>query len=201
MTPSLVIFDFDGTLVDTQEVINKLEWEIFLNHVLKMSLQDYTERFSGETALSIIRRLRKENNVIFSKKASLLAKDIDKAVLSEFSKRKITPIKEVKNLLKMLQVRKCVASNCSQLILRTLLSASSLAFYFNGHVFSADMVKRPKPYPDLFLFAIHSMDIKSSQGLIIEDSEVGIKAAVAAGMTAWVFFGQATSSQEWIVNC
>lgn len=189
MTPSLVMFDFDGTLVDTQEIVNKLEWKLFLNHGMKMSLSDFTDRFSGETVLSIVEHLKEENNLRLSKKSSHLAKEIDEAVLAKLFKRRIIPIKGVKKLLKMLPIKKCIASNCSLMTLRTLLSASALALYFNENVFGADMVEKSKPYPDVFVLAAKSMGVKPSQCLVIEDSEAGVKAAVAAEMTAWGFLG------------
>lgn len=88
-----------------------------------------------------------------------------------------------------LTCRKCVASNCSLRILRILLSVSTFGAYFNGNIFSADRVERPKPYPELFLYAVHSMEIPPDQCLVIEDSEVVIKAACAAEMRVWGFLG------------
>ena len=55
---------------------------------------------------------------------------------------------------------------------------------FGSRVFSADMVARGKPYPDIFLFAADKLGASPDECLVIEDSASGIKAAVAAGMTA-----------------
>ena len=55
---------------------------------------------------------------------------------------------------------------------------------FGDHVFSADMVARGKPHPDIFLFAAGKLGVSPDRCLVIEDSAGGIKAAVAAGMTA-----------------
>ena len=55
---------------------------------------------------------------------------------------------------------------------------------FDGRVFSADMVARGKPLPDIFLFAAGRLGASPDRCLVIEDSASGIKAAVAAGMTA-----------------
>jgi len=189
MKPGLVIFDFDGVLVDTQGIINKIEWEYLLQHGMQMTVDEFTKRFSGVKASTIVRTLRKENNIEPLKKAWQVAKEIDEAVLAGFSHQKIEPFKGVKDILQKLPFKKCIASNCSFRILRTLLLSSSLMAYFNGNVFSADMVGRPKPYPDLFLYAARSMGVAPDQCLVIEDSEAGIKAAVAAGMKAWGFLG------------
>src|SRR5204863_7536835 len=55
---------------------------------------------------------------------------------------------------------------------------------FGSHVFSADMVTRGKPHPDIFLYAANRLGVNPSECLVIEDSAGGIRAAVAAGMTA-----------------
>jgi beta-phosphoglucomutase-like phosphatase (HAD superfamily) len=55
---------------------------------------------------------------------------------------------------------------------------------FGSHVFSADMVARGKPHPDIFLFAASKLAVKADECLVIEDSAGEIRAAVAAGMTA-----------------
>jgi beta-phosphoglucomutase-like phosphatase (HAD superfamily) len=55
---------------------------------------------------------------------------------------------------------------------------------FGSQVFSADMVARGKPHPDIFLFAAGKLGVNPDECLVIEDSAGGIRAAVAAGMTA-----------------
>ena len=54
---------------------------------------------------------------------------------------------------------------------------------FGNHVFSADMVARGKPHPDIFLYAASKLGVSPNECLVIEDSAGGIRAAVAAGMT------------------
>jgi len=189
MKPGLVIFDFDGVLVDTQAAVNKIEWEFLSKYGAQITLEEYAERFSGITALSTIKMLRKEKKLELPKKVDLFAEEIDEAVCEKLSLSKINPMKGMKELLQIFPFPKCVASNCTLKNLRIFLSASTLASYFMGNVFSADMVKNPKPYPDLFLYAAQSMGVEPSQCLVIEDSEAGIKAAVSAGMEAWGFLG------------
>ncbi len=58
----LIIFDFDGVLVDTQQIVNKLEWQCLAQYGVTPSLENFTKRFSGETAQSIIERLKEEEH-------------------------------------------------------------------------------------------------------------------------------------------
>ena len=50
------------------------------------------------------------------------------------------------------------------------------------HVFSVDQVKRPKPAPDVFLFAASQMGFDPSDTIVVEDSVAGVLAARRAGM-------------------
>ncbi len=56
-------------------------------------------------------------------------------------------------------------------------------------VYTVSMVARPKPAPDLFLHAAAAMGVEPQHCLVIEDSDLGIAAAQAAGMMAWQFTG------------
>ena len=44
------------------------------------------------------------------------------------------------------------------------------------------MVQKPKPYPDIYLKVVNQNNLKKEETVIIEDSSVGIKAGVAAGL-------------------
>ena len=61
--------------------------------------------------------------------------------------------------------------------------------YFEPHIFSATQVARGKPAPDLFLFAANAMQVSPASCIVVEDSEPGVQAAVAAGMRAIGFTG------------
>ena len=72
--------------------------------------------------------------------------------------------------------------------MQTTLGRSGLARFFNGNLFSASEVARPKPFPDIYLHAAQSMGVDNSEKcLVIEDSPVGVSGAVAAEMTVFGF--------------
>ena len=56
-------------------------------------------------------------------------------------------------------------------------------------MYSADLVDRGKPAPDLFLHAAASMDVDPSACVVVEDSPNGVRAGVAAGMRVVGFAG------------
>jgi HAD superfamily hydrolase (TIGR01509 family) len=76
----------------------------------------------------------------------------------------------------------CVASQSPLPRVLLSLEVTGLAQYFGGRVFTASMVGRPKPAPDLFLYAAEQIGVDARSCVVIEDSPSGAAAAVAAGM-------------------
>ncbi len=60
---------------------------------------------------------------------------------------------------------------------------------FGERVFSAEQVARPKPYPDVYLFAAQTLGVEPERCLVVEDSVAGLNAARAAGMKTIAFVG------------
>lgn len=85
--------------------------------------------------------------------------------------------------------RYCVASSSDGERLSFTLATAGLADRFGGRAYSADMVARCKPAPDLFLHAAAAMGAEPSETLVIEDSVSGVRAGKAAGMSVWGYVG------------
>jgi HAD superfamily hydrolase (TIGR01509 family) len=81
----------------------------------------------------------------------------------------------------------CAASQSPLPRVLMSLELCELAQFFGTHVFTASMVPRPKPAPDLFLHAAHKLGVAPSECVVIEDSPSGVRAAVAAGMQVFGF--------------
>ena len=79
-------------------------------------------------------------------------------------------------------VQTCVASNGPLDKMRVTLGITDLWRRFEGRIFTADMVARPKPAPDLFRHAADTMGARPAHCLVIEDSPPGVRAGLAAGM-------------------
>ena len=76
----------------------------------------------------------------------------------------------------------CVASNGTPEEIEHRLQLTGLFTQFEGRLFSSYTVPRPKPFPDVFLHAASTMGYPPSECAVIEDSDPGIQAALAAGM-------------------
>jgi HAD superfamily hydrolase (TIGR01509 family) len=109
-------------------------------------------------------------------------------ILSAFE-HELEPIAGVPALLDALAVDRCVASSSHPERIRRSLELVGLLERMAPHLFSASMVSAGKPAPDLFLLAAARMAAEPARCLVVEDSEVGIRAAKAVGMTVFGFTG------------
>ena len=79
---------------------------------------------------------------------------------------------------------KAVASSSSTRWIRGHLEHLGLADAFGQHVYSGrEHVKRGKPAPDIYLHAADRLGVNIGRSVILEDSEVGAKGALASGAT------------------
>ena len=175
----LVIFDCDGVLIDSEPVANRVLAERLATVGLRMPVAQVMEKFVGRTRAGCL-----------DLAAELLGRELpvdfgaawDKALFAAL--RQVKAIEGVADLVRRLAVPYCVASNSSPERMRVSLEAAGLLRFFDGRLFSAVSVERPKPAPDLFLHAARSMNVSPASCVVIEDAVTGVQAALAAGMAA-----------------
>ncbi len=82
----------------------------------------------------------------------------------------------------------CVASSGSHERIRVGHRKTGLdAWFRDENVFSSEDVGRGKPAPDLFLHAAARMGVEPARCVVVEDSRLGVQAALAAGMDVYGF--------------
>jgi HAD superfamily hydrolase (TIGR01549 family) len=178
---SALIFDFDGVIADSEALANTVlaEFVTALGH--PTSLEDSLQRYTGSRWNDVIAQIEA---AVGRPVPAGFSDDLKSATLDRFR----SDLKEVSGAGKFIEtfshVPRCIASSSSIDRLRLCLEVLNLTETFGGNVFSADMVSRGKPHPDIFLLAADRLGVKPGSCLVIEDSTSGIKAAVAAGMTA-----------------
>jgi HAD superfamily hydrolase (TIGR01549 family) len=176
-----LIFDFDGVIADSEALANTVlaEFVTALGH--PTSLEDSLQRYTGSRWNDVIAQIEA---AVGKPVPAGFSDDLKSATLDRFR----ADLKEVSGAGKFIEtfshVPRCIASSSSIDRLRLCLQVLNLTETFGGNVFSADMVSRGKPHPDIFLLAADRLGVKPGSCLVIEDSTSGIKAAVAAGMTA-----------------
>lgn len=185
MAPELVIFDCDGVLVDSEGLsVSALLGMIKLAGGT-MDEDTAYEHFLGKSMKSVREILGRDFGL-----------DITDTQLTEMRvelmrrfREELKPVAGVSEMLPKLSVPRCVASSGTLDRIRYALDVTGLLGLLEPHLFSAAMVARGKPAPDLFLHAATAMGAEPQNCLVIEDSPAGVEAARAAGMHVFAFTG------------
>ncbi|WP_027052959.1 HAD family hydrolase [Mesorhizobium erdmanii] len=187
MTPELVIFDCDGVLVDSEALsVSALLGMIKLAGG-SLSEDDAYEHFLGKSMKSVREILGRDFGLELTDQ-HLTAMRVD--LMRKF-REELRPIPGISEILPKLGLPFCVASSGTLERIRYALDVTGLLKLMEPHLFSAAMVAKGKPAPDLFLHAAASMRAHPRKCLVIEDSPAGIEAARAAGMRVFGFTGGA----------
>ena len=101
----------------------------------------------------------------------------------------VQPIAGVRQALEQIPLPLAVASNSRRHNVIASVERAGLTERAAGRIFSADMVERPKPAPDVYLLAARTAGVVPERCLVIEDSPTGATAALAAGMQVLGFTG------------
>lgn len=180
-----VIFDCDGVLVDSEGlsagVLMAMMAEIGLPITPDIFRTDFLGRSFANAAARVLTRFGRPMPDDFQEhyRSRLLAK----------MRAELQPMAGVATLLQAMAVPYCLATSSSPQRLAVSLEVTGLAPFFQGKCSTASEVVNGKPAPDLFLLAAERMAVAPGQCLVIEDSEMGVVAAHAAGMQVWHFAG------------
>jgi HAD superfamily hydrolase (TIGR01509 family) len=185
VTDTLLIFDCDGVLVDSEPVSIAVLIDMLAHLGVEMGEEEAYERFLGRSVSSMTTTLWNDYGV----ETDIDFLDHMRSALFERFRLELKPIEGIADTLDRLSVRRCVASSSQPERIRLSLGLTGILDRLEPHIFSATMVKNGKPAPDLFLYAAEQMQAKPEHCIVIEDSPAGIAAAKAAGMTVFAFIG------------
>jgi beta-phosphoglucomutase-like phosphatase (HAD superfamily) len=151
----LVIFDCDGVLVDSEPIINRAHAAVLNELGFTISPETLVERFCGMPDAEMLAITEREHG-------RALPADYDArvaALIDNISATELIAIPGIYDVLDRLDLAFCVASSGVPWRIRHSLTTVGLLSRFEPHIFSATMVARGKPAPDLFLHAARSMGI------------------------------------------
>jgi HAD superfamily hydrolase (TIGR01509 family) len=179
------IFDCDGVLVDSEYIIASVEAEVLSAEGYPLSPEEDIRLFSGKSQRFMLDTVEASLGRKFPEG---FGEHIEKLV----AKRLSTELKACKHIDALLGKisQKCVASSSTPpMISHSLKTAGLEGFFKPDTIFSATMVEKGKPHPDLFLLAAEKMGRSPEGCIVVEDSFAGVEAARAAGMTAIGYVG------------
>ena len=183
----LVIFDCDGVLVDSEPIINRIFAETLTEAGFPITYREVTQKFIGKSLKTCLEIIETSYNKPLPKNFIELCKETEIAPLQQ----ELQPVSGIIEVLEQLTLPKCVASNSSHRHIQLVLKLTEIIHQFDGKLYSANDVSRPKPFPDVYLYAAEQMNTNPEHCVVIEDSVPGVQAGYAAGMTV---FGYAQHS-------
>lgn len=181
-----VIFDSDGTLVDSETVAAALLHRMLLERGIDLALDEVLGRFRGVQFSMFVAELCKEYQALDGE--SLIAEYRERS-LDEFRKG-MQPMPGAKAFVSSLDLPKCVASNGPRVKIDICLGEAGLLEHFD-QIASAYEVQSWKPDPGLIIEAARMLGLQPHECLLVEDSLAGAKAGLAAG-TQVAGFGEYT---------
>jgi HAD superfamily hydrolase (TIGR01509 family) len=191
-TPSLVIFDCDGVLVDSEPISIRLLVETLAGAGLILASEEVHDRFLGKSLATTRDILADHYGLTLGEDAlAQMRRRLHAAFRTE-----LRPIPHVAATLEALPCAFCVASSSQPERIELSLTVTGLWPFFEDRAFSATMVSRGKPAPDLFLYASRSLGYTPTACLVVEDSPAGVTAARSAGMRVVAFTGGSHATTE-----
>lgn len=176
---SLVIFDCDGVLVDSEHLANTLFAKICRDLGFEITDEEAMENFPGNRFSTCVTYVEQKNG-----------RPVPEEILPLFRQQctdvfaaRLLPIDGVTELLTQIRKPKVVASNGPRdKMIENLITCKLYHHFKPDHIFSAYDINKWKPEPDLFLAAANYMGIAPNECIVLEDSTAGVQAALAAGM-------------------
>lgn len=182
---SMVIFDCDGVLIDSEILSAEVEATELTRLGVPITTEIAMAMFLGMTQGDMERTIEREFGFKVHDDHAARVTELLKAAYKD----RLQPIDGVRALIERLDIPFCVASNSPPAKLGLGLSLTNLFEVVYPNIYCSKLVARGKPAPDLFLYAARRLDAAPARTVVIEDSVAGVTAAKAAGMTAIGFIG------------
>jgi beta-phosphoglucomutase family hydrolase len=178
-----IIFDMDGVLVDSEPIHTEIEKRQFKMNGISISDEEH-RRFMGTTSENMWRKIARRYQ-LKRPVEQLIAQNRTESIryFTEISEIPVMPgLVDFLERLKAKNYPMAVASSSVPEIIVLILQKTDLRKYFQA-VVSGQEAGKSKPEPDVFLLAARKLKVAPENCLVVEDSENGIRAAHAAGMS------------------
>ena len=178
MQPEGLIFDCDGTIVDTMPI----HYAAWSSTTAKHGLVFPEDRFyalGGVSPFEVLRMLSEEQGIEIDAETVTFQKEARYMEL-------IGDATEIPEVMKIVReshgkIPMAIASGGTHETVEGILKHCGIQHYFNAIVTSQDVVNS-KPAPDTFLEAAKRINVAPEKCRAYEDADMGIKAILAAGM-------------------
>lgn len=181
----LILFDCDGVLVDSEVIACRTLAAEVGALIPSLDQAAFAANIFGVTDHDAVRQAEAMHGVRLPDGfADQAAAAIRREVL-----RSVDAIPGAAEAVRSIDLPMAVVSNSPLERVRKMLDRTGLRRFFDDRLFCAEMVARPKPFPDVYLSAAEALGAEPARCIAVEDSIAGVTAAVAAGMGVVGFLG------------
>lgn len=171
-----LIFDVDDTLVDSETLCNQAYLDLVPE--IDVSVEQMVSLFRARKLSEILAEIE----VRFKCTLGEAFEPRYRAHVKQLFRDGLREVRGVSGALQAISAPMGVASNGPRAKIDDALGITGLDRFFGENIFSAYDINSWKPAPELFLHAARQMGFAPDQCVVIEDSDVGVSAGLAAGM-------------------
>ncbi|WP_447871377.1 6-phosphogluconate phosphatase [Serratia fonticola] len=179
-----VLFDCDGTLVDSEVLCSKAYVHMFAHYGIELALEEVFKKYKGIKLYEIIERVNAEQGV------NLPASDLEPIFRQEVARlfdAELQPIAGARELLAQMTAPMCTVSNGPVSKMQHSLGLTDMLSYFDDRLFSGYDIQRWKPDPAIVFHAAQQMQVPVERCILVDDSVAGAQAGIAAGIPVFYF--------------
>lgn len=183
MAVSALIFDMDGTMVESMPAHAK-SWDLFRQrHHLQLSVEEILQRTTGRNGIECVRELLGQDVPDDEARRIIDRKEADYRGIFAREFREVAGFAEFAQLAQQRGLKIAVATAGDKNNLDFVLEHLKLAKNPDANV-RGDQGLPGKPEPDIFLKAARQVGADPAECIVFEDAPFGIEAAGRAGMRA-----------------
>jgi HAD superfamily hydrolase (TIGR01509 family) len=196
-----VIFDMDGTIVDSEPIYDRVNAEIYEKYGFNLSQEDYDRHMGANMKdiwTDILERYSVKEEFSHYQIEDFMEDHIHSSYqgLAEAEDLELMPgVKDWFEFLKDHGYKMIIASSSYAPVIEHVYQRFGLGQYMEGYV-DGNSIENGKPAPDIFLKAAAELGVKPEDCLIIEDSEHGVNGAHQAGAKVIGFNRAQSDSQD-----
>lgn len=177
MNYELLIFDLDGTLIDTRQDITNAANEMLVRYGLEQKSVDEVTGYVGDGIARLVERCMGDEDVNIDE-AVLLFKEIYTARLLDNTR----PYPGIIELLdRLVGSRKAILTNKAYAPSKAITDGLGLTGYFEIFV-GGNTLPRKKPFPDGVNYIVEKIGVSREKAILIGDGRNDILTAAEAGI-------------------
>ena len=194
-----ILFDMDGTVLDSEPLFDKAQLLVLNEYRIKASYRDL-EEFKGLSNKNFYPKFIKKFNIY--EDISILRSKV-RSYLHGAMRTNLTYVKGFKEFykstIKNSEYKIALVTNTTRLTFTKIQKSIDIDNYFKLVITFTESIE-PKPSPSPYLQAMQSLNLNPSETLIIEDSKTGLLSGLNSNARVVGITTSLSKSQMRILN-